>query len=444
MQRELIFVNTCGLTGSDILAGALTGVEGVRVLPGQNFIQFGAALYRPHDYQGASPREIFASLNQEQVMRNGRIWMGLTKLMSPAERSAYDRAAHEREFSARLGASRAFPDYVRVYAEAYFASAGMPLGDDEAIAIAGGNFLLNHGEAIAADQAVRVIDVTGAIYTWLAFISQRMTFDCVQAAEFWLVNRLWLADCAQRHQRMCTVRLEDYTSAPGEFLRGLAGWLGRKISARPAGQAGTVRFNPEIMNRVRQDAAGLRRIYESLPVFVAADAWDARATEWLARPGLVHELARYRRYWNTTGHTNFDVIGPVEKRIIGLLGVAGLPPDLPTSVWFYHRAVKLHSDCYHAPEPGWFHPLGVLEDEVDLPALPYFIKAVVGYLRGILRGYELFLHSYIPMRQQRLYRLLQAPEIRRKAVEGGFADWLDGLEAQIDQVEARLRRGEGN
>ena len=161
---------------------------------------------------------------------------------------------------------------------------------------------------------MRVIDVTGAIYTWLAFISQRMTFDCLQAAEFWLVNRLWLADCAQRHQRMCTVRLEDYTSAPGEFLRGLAGWLGRAATASPAVQPGTVRFNPARMEHVLRDATALRRIYGTLPVFAAAENFDALAAGWLALPGMVHELARYRRYWNTTGHTNFDVIGPVEKR----------------------------------------------------------------------------------------------------------------------------------
>ncbi len=443
MRRELILFNTHGLTGSEILAGAFTCVDGVRVLPGQNFIQIGAALYRPHNYAGATPEAVFASLNQEQIMRNGRIWMGLTKLMSSTERAAYDRTAHAREFVARLGPARGFLDCVRIYSEAYFASAGQPLAAGEAVAITGGNFLLNHGDDILADEGVRIIDVTGDIFIWLAFISQRMTFDCVQAAEFWFVNRLWLADCARRNQRVRLVRLEDYAAAPAAVVRELAGWLGRKTTVSAA-QAGTLRFNAALMDHLLQDAAALRRIYGTLPMFVAAENFDKLAAGWLAQSGMGQELARYGRYWNTTGHTNFDVIGPIEKKILRLAGVAGLPEDLPTSVWFYHRAVKLHSDTYNAPEPAWFHPLGSLEEEVDLPVLPYFIKVVVGYLRGILRSYELFLHSYIPMRQQPLYRLLQAPEIRRRAAECGFADWIDGLEAQIDQVEARLRCGEGN
>lgn len=444
MRRELILVNTLGLTGSEILAGALSHLQGVRILPGQNFIQFGAALYRPHDYAGATPEVIFASLNQEQTMRNGRIWVGLTKLMGPAERAAYDRAGHAREFAARLGPGRGFLECVRAYAEAYFASAGQPLAPGEAVAIAGGNFLLNHGEAIAADDRVQVIDVAGSLYTWLAAISQRMTFDCVQAAEFWFVNRLWLADYTRRHSRIRQVRLEEYAGNPANFMRALGDGLGRTMTASATVQPGTVRFDPAQMAQVLHDAAALRRIYGPLPVFVAAENFDMQVAGWLATPGMEAELAHYGRYWNTTGHTNFDVIGPVEEKILRLAGVAGLPADLPTSVWFYHRAVRLHSDCYNAPEPAWFHPLGCLEDEVELPALPYFIKATVGYVRGLLGGYALFLHSYIPVRQQRLYRMLQAPEVRRKAVECGIADWIDGLEAQINQVEARLQRGEGN
>ena len=53
-MREVIFINTLGLTGSELMAAALTAAAGVRVLPGQNFIQHEMRLYRPHDYRGLS------------------------------------------------------------------------------------------------------------------------------------------------------------------------------------------------------------------------------------------------------------------------------------------------------------------------------------------------------------------------------------------------------
>lgn len=442
-MRELIFINTLGLTGSEFIAAALSDTVGVRLLPGQNFIQYNMVLYRPHDYAGRSAHEVFAQLNREQIMRTGRCWMGLTKHMSPTERAAYDRPAHEREFCRTLGERRDFNHCVAVYAEAYFSALGQPLIEGEKVVICGGNFALNSVAYPDFSATARIVDVTNGIYTWLAMISQRMIFDCIGACQFWLVNRLWLARYAKLHPRYLQVALEDYHRDQAGVTTRLRQQLGLDSRTGNSVPPGLLRYNAAIIDSVLEDAADLRKIYGSLPLFQLAENFEARAEELLAHPDMSKSLDRYQEYWNSTGHTNFDVIGPIERRIISLLPVEVMPSDPDTSVFFYHQAFQLHSDHYDSPVAHWRHPLGMLEDEIEMPLLPFFLKIAIHYLRSIVAGYEVFLHSYVPVRERPLYRRLQDPQVKRKMAECGFSSWLDDLEKQIDNIEAHLSREGG-
>jgi len=442
-MRELVFINTIGLTGSDLVAAALNGTAGLRVLPGQNFIQHDKALYRPHTYARASAPEVFAQLNREQIMKSGRIWMGLTKHMNSAERAAYNRTTHEGEFCARLGAPRDYLHCVTVYAEAYFIAAGRTLGESDRIAICGGNFALNSRDYPDFGQQVHVIDVTNHIYTWLAMINQRMTFDCVAACQFWLVNRLWLARFGLQHRRYTRVALEDYHRDPNKVIAGLQSQLGLSAGVKKLPEPGVLAYNPTIMAGVLADADMLRRIYHRLPLFDLAENFEAKGAHLLERPEINRLLDRYQAYWNTTGHTNFDVIGPIEQELIANLGVDVWPAKISTSVWFYHRAFQLDSDHYDTPVAHWRHPLGHLEDEIELPRMPFFLKIAVRYLQAIIEGYRFFLHSYLPLRNQAIYRRLQDPAFKKKAVECGFSAWLEDLEKQIDEIEAQVKREGG-
>ena len=67
---KFIAVNTIGLTGAEIVAAELARFPEVLMLPGQNFIGFGTRTYRPHDYTGWAPADIFANL--EQAARHPR------------------------------------------------------------------------------------------------------------------------------------------------------------------------------------------------------------------------------------------------------------------------------------------------------------------------------------------------------------------------------------
>ena len=95
---KFIAVNTIGLTGAEMVAAELARFPEVLMLPGQNFIGFGTTTYRPHDYTGWAPADIFANLNKLHVTRQGRVWSGLTKAMTPEQLERYDAAAHEAEF----------------------------------------------------------------------------------------------------------------------------------------------------------------------------------------------------------------------------------------------------------------------------------------------------------------------------------------------------------
>ena len=51
-MRELIFINTLGLTGSEFIAAALSDTAGVRLLPGLY------AMYNPMPYGAACEMEV--------------------------------------------------------------------------------------------------------------------------------------------------------------------------------------------------------------------------------------------------------------------------------------------------------------------------------------------------------------------------------------------------
>ena len=437
MAPPLLLVNSIGLTGSEILTAELARHPGLRMLPGQNFIGFGNCLYRQNDYAALSPAELFQSLAEEYLMTSGRIWSGLTKDMKAGERAAYDRDAHRARFIAKAGKSGSLLDHARGFALSYFADGAA--AQPACLGFFGQNLVLSHGRELEQRDDFRILGCVNRIELWLANISQRMTWDCRQAAKFWIVNHLLLELFAARRPQFLAVDLEGLVDDRAATLGRIWRHLNLEPAASAAAAPGFIRFDAAIFAAVRRDAELLSRIYGDTAGVRLARDFAQWAPAFLAEAGNVALLERYRDYWNSTSHTNFDWIGPLEEEIFErACRLAGCADGRNPSLDFYHRYHRLSSLNHSEPQVLEPQILGCLEEEIVVPLMPFFLKICIEHLAGLARIAERQAHSYRSLRGSSLYARLTAPEGRRAIEQLRLGAHLAALEEQIDRTEAKI------
>jgi len=443
-MQQILIANSIGLTGTEILIAALARHPRIAMLPGQNFIGHDGWLYRDRDYSKMSCEQVFEELATEYSMTAGRIWSGLTKNMSPADRARYDRKLHCRLFAARASAGAAsLFDFAGPYAGAYFETMGWNAGDARYAGFFGQNAVLSHGAELARRGDVRVISWDNRVELWLATISQRMTWDCRKAAGFWIVNMLLLEAFARETGRLLRVDLERFVAERGPELGRILRFLELEPAAARsdgAAAAGYIAFRPEFVGGLQRDAAQIALIYGDCAAVKAA----RRFADWA--PGFVADaahrklLGRYREFWNSTSHTNFDWPGPLEDEILERVQAATGARDAGNlSLHFYHEMHALDSLTHDAPRCQRPRPLGVLEEEIVLPLLPYFLKVAIEHLSCQAQIAERQAHSYRSLRQNPLYLRLRQPEALARLRALGMDGRLAALEEQITRTEQRLR-----
>lgn len=442
MSHHLLIVNTIGLTGAEILLAELARYPEILALPGQNFIQFGDNLYRPHDYRTMEPDQVFESLNRHQIMKTGRCWAGLTKSMSAAEIADYPRKAHRGLFVDRIGKSREFLDLSSVYAETLYEAWGKPSPSARYVGFFGHNFLLQRHLYPGFRNRCSVVSFENGIYVWLSMISQRMTWNCIEAAKFYIVNKLLVDRFTQEDGHRLSIDIKEYHADPDAVRAKLSTFLGLTKPATSAPQLpGFVRYDRKLVERVFRDADLLERIYSQHPVIKLADSVSKGTLRASDTTGIDSLLDRYLEYWNTTCHTNFDWVGPIEEEIVARLGsTEGAPRPLENlSLHFYHGMFDLRSDHYDLPVSRLSHALGSLEDDILVPALPYFVRVAIAYLENICAGHELFTHSYLPIRSSRLYQSLLQADHARQLDALGLRERFEKLEERISEVERKVK-----
>lgn len=438
MATPLLLVNSIGLTGSEILTAALAGHPALAMLPGQNFIGFGNCLYRQNDYASLAPPELFQSLAEEYLMTSGRVWSGLTKDMKPDERAAYDRDAHRARFIAQAGKAASLLDHARTFALTYF-----PGGAPQAayLGFFGQNLVLSHGRELMGRSDFRMLGCVNRVEFWLANISQRMTWDCMEAAKFWIVNHLLLELFAKQRPQYLAVDLERLVDDRAATLSAVWRQLGLEPAATDAALPGFIRFDPGIFSAIRRDADLLGQIYADSAVVQMSRSLAQWAPAFLAAEGNVILLERYRDYWNSTSHTNFDWIGPLEAEIFERArSLSGCRNGGNRSLDFYHRYHRLNSLNHSDPQVVEPQMLGCLEEEVVIPLMPYFLKICIEHLASLARIAERQAHSYRSLRGSSLYAKLAAPEGRRAIEQLRLGERLAALEEQIDRAEAKVGR----
>jgi hypothetical protein len=434
---KLLVLNTIGVTGVEIFQAYLAEFEEVMVLPGQNFTMQGQNLYRPHDYNDSSSKEVFSSLNRHLRTKSGRVWMGLTKFMTEAEINTYCRDQHENEFVKLLGDRRQFFECVESYCASYFNLYGPPESlNNKWLAFYSCNIVLNLSYYKDSKPA-RIININNKIDFWLASISQTRTWNCIEACKFWIVNNLYLMFFQKERQEFRSFFLEDLLDDPKMEMEKICSFLGIGTSLTNWATPGLISPNLSIINNTRTNATLLKEIYQDVPLFKLADSIDTWGLRFLNIPQVPRLLERFSDFWNTTSHTNFDWVGPIAEEIVDLaLLHEGSNPCNSLNVSFYHKYANIHSDCHDQVSSQLNHFLGCEEKEIVLPYLPYFMKVSMSYLINISRNYAYHSHSYIPVRQSNIYLRLCTPDAKEKIAQFGLTETMLDVEMAIDAADA--------
>lgn len=426
---DFVAVNTIGLSGAELIAAELARHPDVLMLPGQNFIGFGTRTYRPHDYTGWEPGAIFANLAKLHVTRQGRVWSGLTKAMTPEQLERYDAAAHEAEFTRLSAGAITTIDQWRAFASA-FALAG---GDDAEypyFGFFGFNMVLTADHYPDFLDRAHLVDFVAPIDFWLANIGQRAVWDCLGATRFWLVNMLVVRRWALRHPEHYTrVDLRAYAADPDGTRARVASELG--LASTPGDvPPGFVNFAAAAVEATERIAADLHAIYAGHAEYDLAARFDEWADDFLAQRGTDELLDRFMSFWTTTSHTNLDWPGPVADRVVdALVAWSGATSSYSPARWFYHESFRLNSDNWEHATGELEHYLGDLEDEIPLPATAAHARIVLLYLENVADNIVKRAYSATPVRETSLYR-------RLRALEPDFGRW--ALTERVAEVEARI------
>ncbi len=427
---KFIAVNTIGLTGAEIIAAELARYPEVLMLPGQNFIGFETRTYRPHDYTGWDAKDIFRNLNKHHVTRQGRVWSGLTKAMTPATLERYDQDLHEAEFVALSADATTTIDHWQNFAKAFARAIGSPKGDAASFGFFGFNMVLTADHYDDFLERSFVVDFTAPIDFWLANIGQRAVWDCLGAIRFWLTNMLVVRRWARRHPDHYTaIDMREFEAAPDAARAKLVDALA--LTTTPGDiPGGFVAFDANVIAGTESIAADITRIYTGWNEFDLAVTFGEWADSFLEHPDADRLLDRFESFWNTTSHTNLDWAGPVADELVEtVVAFTGATSTRNVSRWFFHECYSLNSDNWENPTGTLEHYLGDVEDEIVLPATAAHARIVFLYLEKVADNMFKRAYSALPLRATSLYT-------RLRALEGDFAKW--ALEERAAEVEALI------
>jgi hypothetical protein len=412
-----------------MLAAELSRYPEVLMLPGQNFIGFGTRTYRPHDYAGWAPADIFANLGKLHVTRQGRVWSGLTKAMTPEQLERYDAAAHEAEFTALAADAITTIDHWQNFATS-FARAALDTSEYRTFGFFGFNMALTADHYPDFLERSTMVDFTAPVDFWLANIGQRAVWDCTGATRFWLTNMLVVRRWALRHpEHYHRVDLREYQRDQDAVAAGLAARLGLTGTPDDVGE-GFVAYSPAVVGATDAIADDLRAVYTGDAEFDLAMRFDEWADEFLAQPGSDELLDRFESWWTTTSHTNLDWVGPVGDRVVdAVVAWSGATSAYSPARWFYHECFTLTSDNWETASGELEHYLGDLEDEIPLPATAAHARIVLLYLENVADNITKRAYSATPVRDTSLYQ-------RLRALEPNFGKW--ALADRVAEVEARI------
>lgn len=435
----LLAITTIARSGGELFHQSLALHPEILMLPGQNFSSFDGVLYRAHNYQDYSAKEVFDSLRSHCYTREAnRIWSGLTKGMSSEERRRYLDSEHLRMFGEEWpGPMADFQENIACFAKTYFAAMGQPLADARYVGVFTNNWALSVLPQSVSRFGTRIVHVGASAGLWAAIITESWTYNPVKAMKFWICGSL--AQRAFENELVGRVVkasadyfLADQGRAIGDVLAALD--LPSEYKERPLGAG----FSPVDYGRWRAmaDLASMQAtILRGADTFVLAEQFEQWADEFLADEAGVKLVGRYRAYWNSTAHYGFDVVGPLESEIVDrALQLTGARGDRNWSFRFFFELVSMTSRSFSTPTVHTDMGLGCLEDDLVLPVSPYYLRAAIAYLEKVLSSQDYDPWTYQPLAKSSLYRRLEDLTQKGVLAKLGLGSIWQDLHAHAERV----------
>jgi hypothetical protein len=409
-------INTIGLTGAEILASYLAQCSNLKILPGQNFLQFGKNLYRKHYFNGRSSQQIFNEFNADLLRKNGSIWAGPVKNMSPSFKTCYDRDKHMNFFAKEAKAHQDFQELTQTYTKSFFDSLEISPSDVDAYGYWGANFCITHLNDRKPDQAYQILNLSNSPSVWLSNISQKMIWNNAKSLTFYIIHNLIIRYLKKLGYKIHDIDLEDLTHNKQESIFNCLDFLGVSRSElqvdHPLKEA-YLSVDTSCIQNVITNAKQLHYVYKDFEFYKVACSIDEWSTDYLSNMHHLSLLQLYISYWNSTCHTNFDFVGPLESEIMNSISLlTDFKSSRNFSFSFYHDCITFDSDSFHQPTTSLTHYLGTLEEQIVVPRNPYYIRAIITYLDSVISTFKRQMHSFTPLSNSVLWNVINQEELK--------------------------------
>ena len=100
----------------------------------------------------------------------------------------------------------------------------------------------------------------------------------------------------------------------------------------------------------------------------------------------------------------------------------------------------MKSDNFEEPRAHLEHYLGILEEKIVLPAMPYYARIVACYLQSVAENYLKRAYSAMPIRSTNLYLRANAPEYRAHFKKWALEKKWAALEKAIDLADEAIAK----
>tara|TARA_Y100001968_G_scaffold332293_1_gene389878 strand:+ start:2707 stop:4059 length:1353 start_codon:yes stop_codon:yes gene_type:complete len=435
---KLLLLNTIGLTNVEVILAKLAKYKEVLALPGQNFGVFDHNLYRPHDYSNWDSIDIFNSLSRNLYTKNGRIWMGLTKHMNQRQKDSYSKDKHSKIFIEKLGPKQDFINIIKCYIVSFYNSYGIDTNDSKYATWFSNNVLLCHKHYPRFEKEVKVIHVSSEISRWLTVISHTRTWNCVDATKFWILNNLYANNYLNKNPGNIAIYSNEVIDNPEISMKKIEDFLSINSSDLRDDYHGNgfIDINNDLLNKQKQISYKIIDIYKGNKWYQLANTFEEWNSEFLEKNETQNLLKDFSEFWNTTSHTNFDWIGPIGDQLMDhLINFIKVKEINNLSFDFYHKYFVLDSDNYDSVQSNLQHSLGCLEDKIEIPPMPYFIRICMAYIISCAKNSIKHGHSYISPRNGSIYKRLNNAEFKDKIKIFGLIDKSREMEDAINEAD---------